>query len=67
MDPIEAIKAKMKENGITRRDLEPAIGTRARVSEVLNKRRALSLQMIRALVRFGFDAETLIKPYKLRR
>lgn len=48
-DPIEAIKFRMEQLGLERKDLEPLIGSRARVSEVLNKRRGLSLKMIRAL------------------
>jgi len=48
-DPIEAIKFRMEQMGLERKDLEPYIGSRARVSEVLNKRRGLSLKMIRAL------------------
>ena len=48
-DPIEAIKFRMEQMGLERKDLEPFIGSRARVSEVLNKRRGLSLKMIRAL------------------
>jgi len=48
-DPIEAIKFRMEQLDLNRKDLEPFIGSRARVSEVLNKRRGLSLKMIRAL------------------
>ena len=48
-DPIEAIKFRMEQLGLERKDLEPFIGSRARVSEVLNKRRGLSLKMIKAL------------------
>ena len=48
-DPIEAIRFRMEQMGLKRKDLEPFIGSRARVSEVLNKRRGLSLKMIRAL------------------
>ena len=48
-DPIEAIKFRMEQMGLDRKDLEPFIGSRARVSEVLNKRRGLSLKMIRTL------------------
>jgi len=45
----EAIRFRMEQLGLDRKDLEPLIGSRARVSEVLNKRRGLSLKMIRAL------------------
>ncbi|MFN4281613.1 MAG: type II toxin-antitoxin system HigA family antitoxin [Alphaproteobacteria bacterium] len=48
-DPIEAIKFMMEQKGLNRAALEPAIGTRARVSEVLNRKRPLTLPMIRAL------------------
>ena len=48
-DPVEAIKFRMEQLGLERKDLEPFIGSRARVSEVLNKRRGLSLAMIRSL------------------
>jgi HTH-type transcriptional regulator/antitoxin HigA len=48
-DPIAAIEFMLEQKGMTRRDLEPAIGGRGRVSEVLNRRRPLTLPMIRAL------------------
>jgi HTH-type transcriptional regulator/antitoxin HigA len=48
-DPVEAIKFRMVQLGLERKDLEPYLGSRARVSEVLNKRRTLSLAMIRSL------------------
>jgi HTH-type transcriptional regulator/antitoxin HigA len=48
-DPVEAIRFRMEQLGLERKDLEPFIGSRARVSEVLNRRRGLSLKMIRAL------------------
>ena len=48
-DPVEAIKFRMEQMGLERKDLEPFLGSRARVSEVLNKRRGLSLAMIRSL------------------
>ena len=48
-DPIEAIKFRMEQLGLERKDLEPYLGSRARVSEILNKRRKLSLAMIRSL------------------
>ena len=50
-DPIEAIKFRLEQQGLTRKALESLIGTRARVSEVLNRRRQLTLAMIRALNR----------------
>ncbi len=65
-DPIEAIEYHMESRGLTRRDLEPYIGTRARVSEILNRRRPLTLKMMRALeAGLGIPAEILIQPYQL--
>lgn len=62
-DPIEAIRYYMETRSLTRRDLEPYIGTRARVSEVLNRKRPLSLGMIRKLnAGLGIPAEVLIQP-----
>ena len=48
-DPIEAIKFRMEQMNLTRKDLEPYIGGRGRVSEIFNHRRDLSLKMIRNL------------------
>jgi HTH-type transcriptional regulator/antitoxin HigA len=48
-DPVTIIKFQMEQQGLTRRDLEPMIGSRARVSEVLTGKRALTLPMIRRL------------------
>ena len=48
-NPVDAIKFRMEQLGLERKDLEPYLGSRARVSEVLNKRRKLSLAMIRSL------------------
>lgn len=63
-DPVEAIKFRMEQAGLSRRDLEPAIGGDGRVSEVLNRRRALTLPMIRRLNEmFGIPAESLIREY----
>jgi HTH-type transcriptional regulator / antitoxin HigA len=50
-DPIEAIKFRLEQTGQTRKALEPILGTRARVAEILNGRRRLTLAMIRALHR----------------
>jgi HTH-type transcriptional regulator/antitoxin HigA len=62
-DPVEAIKFRMEQQGLTRKDLEPLIGTRTRVAEVLNRRRGLSIGMIRRLHdRLGISAEVLIRP-----
>ena len=65
-DPIEAIIHEMESQGLTRKDLERYFGSRARVSEVLNRKRSLSLQMIRNLQEgLGISAEILIRPYPL--
>ncbi len=48
-DPVEAIKFRMEQMGLARKDLEKMIGPRGRVSEILNRRRKLSLGMIRNL------------------
>jgi HTH-type transcriptional regulator / antitoxin HigA len=48
-DPIEAIKFRMEQQGLTARDLEPYIGPSGRVSEVLNRKRPLSLRMVKQL------------------
>ena len=62
-DPIEAIKFRMEQQGLTRKDLEPLIGTRTRVAEVLNRKRSLSIGMIRRLHQaLGISAEVLIRP-----
>src|SRR5437016_13986546 len=67
-DPIEAIKFRMEQQGLTRRDLEPFIGSRTRVAEVLNRKRGLSIGMIRRLNRgLGISAEVLIRPSKKER
>lgn len=65
-EPIEAIIHQMECQGITRKDLKQYIGTSARVSEILNRKRSLSLQMIRKLQNgLGISAEILIKSYPL--
>jgi HTH-type transcriptional regulator/antitoxin HigA len=62
-DPVEAIKFRMEQQGLTRRDLEGVIGSRTRIAEVLNRRRGLSIDMIRRLhERLGIPAEVLIRP-----
>lgn len=67
-DPIEAIKFRMEQQGLTRKDLEGILGTRTRVAEVLNGRRGLSINMIRRLHdKLGIPAEVLIRPTKRRK
>ena len=48
-DPVEAIRFLMEQNDLSRKDLEPYIGTRGRVSEVMNRKRNLTLPMIKRL------------------
>jgi len=67
-DPIDAIKMRMEQRDLTRRDLEKVLGSRSRVSEILNRRRPLTLEMIRRLHQhWGIPAESLIKPTTKRR
>lgn len=62
-DPVEAIKFRMEQSGLTAKDLQPAIGQRNRVYEILNGKRALTLPMIWKLHEmFGIPAESLIRP-----
>jgi HTH-type transcriptional regulator/antitoxin HigA len=64
-DPIEAIRFMMEQKGLTRRDLEPAIGARNRVAEVLNRKRPLTLPMIRRLsALLELPADVLVQPYE---
>ena len=67
-DPIEAIQYHMERLGLTRKDLEPYIGTRARVSEFLNRKRPLTLPMIRRLSKgLGITTETLTQDYPVEK
>ena len=62
-DPIEAIRFRMGQQGLTPSDLEPMIGSPAGVADVLGRRAALSLDMIRRLQDgLGISAEVLIRP-----
>jgi HTH-type transcriptional regulator/antitoxin HigA len=66
-DPIEAIKFRMEQQKLTRRDLEEVIGTRTRIAEVLSGKRGLSIGMIRRLhERLGISADVLIRPSRKR-
>ena len=61
-DPVEAIKFRMEQQGLTRKDLEKVLGSRTRVSEVLNRKRGLSIEMIRQLhAKLGISADVLIR------
>ena len=60
-DPVEAIRFRMEQGGLTVKDLVPSIGQPNRVYEVLNRKRGLTLEMIRNLHRnLGIPAESLI-------
>ena len=61
-DPIEAVRIRMEQKNLRQRDLEPMIGSRGRVSEVLSRKRSLTLPMIRRLAK-GLDlpADVLIQ------
>jgi HTH-type transcriptional regulator / antitoxin HigA len=64
-DPIAAIEFMLEQKGLKRRDLEPAIGSRGRVSEVLNRKRPLTLPMVRALSKLlQIPPDILIQDYK---
>jgi HTH-type transcriptional regulator / antitoxin HigA len=64
-DPIEAIQYYMEARGWSRHDLEACLGSRASVSEVLSRKRSLTLEMIRKLNgKLGIPAEILIQPYE---
>jgi HTH-type transcriptional regulator/antitoxin HigA len=66
-DPIDALLYHMESRGLTRRDLEPYLGSRARVAEILNRRRLLTIDMIRKLHEgLGISADVLIRPYTVR-
>jgi HTH-type transcriptional regulator / antitoxin HigA len=66
-DPISAIVFMMEQKQFSRRDLEPAIGSRARVAEVLNRRRPLTLPMIRRLSPLlDIPADVLIQSYQTK-
>ncbi len=61
-DPIEAIKFRMEQQGLTRRDLKALLGSRVSVADILNRKRSLSIPMIRRLHEsLGISAEVLIR------
>ena len=65
-DPIDFLHYVMESRGLARKDLEPFIGSRARVAEVLNRVRPLSLEMIRSLAEgLKIPADVLVQRYKL--
>jgi HTH-type transcriptional regulator/antitoxin HigA len=65
-DPIEAIKIRMEEMHLKQVDLIPEIGGKSRVSEILNRKRRLTVEMIRKLAtRLNLSSNLLIKDYQL--
>ncbi len=63
-DPIEAIKFRMEQLGYKQKDLAEAMGLKSRVSEILNRKRKLTLDMIRKLhAVLGIPTEVLVKEY----
>lgn len=67
-DPIEAIKYRMEVSGYTPADLARLLGSRPRASEILNRRRPLTMEMAYKLSRrWNIPAESLVRPYRLRK
>ncbi len=67
-DPIDAIMIRMAERGLSRRDLEGILGSSGRVSEILNRKRSLTVEMMRRLhVELGIPAESFLRPMKKAR
>ena len=65
-DPAKHIQMEMRRQGLRPVDLKPAFGTSSRFYSIMNKRRKLTLPMIRALAfNFGMNAERLLKDYEL--
>lgn len=65
-DPIEVIKFKMEQNNMRNKDLAEIVGGKSKASEILNKKRRLTLKMIRQINRIlGIPAEMLINEYEL--
>lgn len=67
-DPIALLQFVMEQKGINRAALQPMIGNRGRVSEIMTRKRALTLPMIRKLqAGLGLPADVLVRPYRIRR
>ena len=67
-DPIEAIKIRMEEMNLKQKDLAPELGGKNRVSEILNRKRKLTVEMIRKLAdKLKLSASILIQDYNLNR
>jgi HTH-type transcriptional regulator / antitoxin HigA len=67
LDPVDAIRFRMENSGRSRKDLERIVGSSGRASEILNRKRHLTLPMIWRLVRdWKMPAEVLVRPYELK-
>lgn len=65
VDPVEAIRFAMERQGFDQSDLAELLGSRSRASEILNRRRELSISQIRKLAKeWRIPAETLVQPYE---
>jgi HTH-type transcriptional regulator/antitoxin HigA len=65
-DPVDAIRAHMDMAGLEQKDLAAILGSRSRASEILNRRRALTVEMIHAIsTAWRIPADSLVKPYEL--
>lgn len=66
LDPVETIRGYLEMSGRTQADLAALLGSRSRASEILNRKRALTMEMAQKLNReWGIPAETLVQPYPL--
>lgn len=66
LDPVDLIRVTMEEEGYTQNDLSDILGSRSRASEVLNRKRALTLPMVHKIVAaWHIPAELLVRPYHL--
>lgn len=67
-DPVEVIATHMEMTGRTRRDLVALLGSPSRASEILNRKRPLTMEMVRRFhAEWGIPAAALIAPYELKR
>jgi len=65
-DPIEAIKFHLERLGLTQTDFAKIVGQKSRASEILNRKRTMSLEIIRKISKaLSISADTLIQPYEL--
>ncbi|HYM32935.1 MAG TPA: helix-turn-helix domain-containing protein [Candidatus Cybelea sp.] len=67
-DPVSAIEYRMEVSGLKQSDLADLIGSRSRASEILNRKRTISLKVAWALhKKWNIPAESLLKPYRVRK